>query len=246
MPRSDERSTGFGPWAMPRFGIVAAMEREVGPFIRCAKTVQRECEGRVFRFYERGNTVLVCGGIGTEAARRATQAVIELYDAEIVQSVGYAGALTETLKVGDLITPSRVTDTRDGSSVQLEGREVLITSNQVASAEEKRSLAQAYSADAVDMEAAAVAKGAEARGVGFAVLKVISDGSHFEMPSMAPFINAEGQFQAHRFAIFALVRPWLWGKLLTLSRNSRVATQNLCEALEEQLASRVGQQVSPA
>jgi adenosylhomocysteine nucleosidase len=231
---------------MPRFGIVAAMEREVGPFIRSAKAVQRECEGRVFKFYERGNTVLVCGGIGTEAARRATQAVIELYDAEIVQSVGYAGALTEAFKVGDLLSPSRVTDMRDGSSVQLEGRGVLITSSGVASAEEKRSLAQGYSADAVDMEAAAVAKGAEARGVGFAVLKAISDDSDFEMPGMGPFIDAEGQFQAHRFAMFALVRPWLWGKLLTLSRNSRVATRKLCQAMEEQLTSRLRQQVSPA
>jgi adenosylhomocysteine nucleosidase len=246
MLRSRELSTGSGPGAMPRFGIVAAMEREVSPFIRNSKVVTQENGGRFFKFYERANTVVVCGGIGVEAARRATEAVIELYGIEVVQSVGYAGALTSALRIGDVLSPSRVIDMRDGSSSQLEGQGVLMTSSRVASAEEKGRLAQAYNADAVDMEAAAVAKGAEARSVGFSVLKVISDESDFEMPGMDAFVNAEGQFQTGRFAMFALARPWLWSKIVSLSRNSSTATRKLCQALEEQFATRSQQQADPA
>src|SRR6476620_6213753 len=49
-------------------------------------------------------------GIGPEAARRATEAVIQLYAPIMVQSVGFAGALDSTLKAGTVLTPICVID----------------------------------------------------------------------------------------------------------------------------------------
>ena len=46
------------------------------------------------------------------------------------------------------------------------------------------------------MEAAAVAKGAEARGLPFAAVKVISDELAFPMPPMERFVAGDGSFQS--------------------------------------------------
>ncbi len=56
--------------------IVAAMEREVAPLVRSWKVRTIEQGGRRYRLFENGEAALVCGGIGAEAARRATEAVI--------------------------------------------------------------------------------------------------------------------------------------------------------------------------
>jgi len=224
---------------MPKFGIVAALEREVEEFTRKSAVSHRVHDGRTVKVFERGDTVLVCSGIGRQAARRATEALITLWHPETVQSVGYAGALTPALKVGELIRPARITDAGDGSSLEIShGHGILVTASCTATSEQKRRFAEMYRADAVDMEAAAVAKGAEARGIRFSALKVISDSVDFDMPPTDRFVTSEGQFRSGRFVLFAALRPWLWGTVATLAKNSKAATRVLCRALEKELVER--------
>jgi adenosylhomocysteine nucleosidase len=194
---------------------------------------EREHEGRRFRFFERGDTVLVCGGIGAEPARRATEAVIALYQPELVQSVGFAGALDLQLKVGQIFSPSRVIDARDGSSINMDaGSGVLVSAATIAGIEDKAKLAAAYGAHAVDMEAAAVARGAEARGVRFMAVKAISDASDFAMPALDRFVGRDGHFREMAFAASLAVRPWLLSKFFQLARNSTKASRALCAELD--------------
>jgi len=217
-----------------RIAIVAALEREVRPLVKNWRVVEREHLGRRFRFFENGSTVVVCGGIGPEAARRATEAVIALYQPEEVLSVGFAGALDAYLKVGDIFAPSRIVDAKDGSRVETGiGRGVLLSLASVASVEQKARLAEAYGAQAVDMEAAAVARGAQAHGVRFSALKAISDESSFTMPPVERFIGSEGQFRAAAFFAFIALRPWLWLSVFQLARNSAKASAALCRELEQ-------------
>src|SRR5215468_9102560 len=70
---------GSRPWAMPELAIVAALEREILPLVRNWRVHEREHSGRRFRFFESEHCVAVAGGIGAEAARRASVAVIALY-----------------------------------------------------------------------------------------------------------------------------------------------------------------------
>jgi adenosylhomocysteine nucleosidase len=95
---------------------------------------------------------------------------------------------------------------------------------------QKLKLARAYGAQAVDMEAAAVARGAQARGVAFGAYKVISDDSDFEIPAMDRFIR-EGKFRALAFVIYTAIRPWLWRRVIRLARNSSRAAETLCRWL---------------
>ncbi len=219
---------------MPRVAIVAALEREVWPLVKDWRVSEREYEGKRFKFFESGDEVLVCGGIGAEAARRATEAVIALYQPGVAQSVGFAGALDPELRVCAVLVPSMVIDAQDGSSVQTgNGQGVLVSVVAVASIEQKRKLAKAYGAQAVDMEAAAVARGAQARGVRFSAVKVISDEMDFEMPSMEKFIGSDATFKTGRFAAFVAVRPWLWARVMKLQRNSAIAANALCKFLQD-------------
>jgi adenosylhomocysteine nucleosidase len=217
---------------MPEVAIVAALEREIRPLVKGWRVSAREYGGRAFRFFEAAQRVAVCGGMGPEAARRATEAVIALYGPRVVQSVGFAGALQEGLGVGEVLELRRVIDAADGSRVDTgHGSGVLVSFGSVAGIEQKCKLAKAYGAEAVDMEAAAVAKGAEAHGLSFSAIKVISDEIGFPMPPMDRFIGQDGGFQTVAFAMHALSRPWLWAGVIRLARNSAKASRALCERL---------------
>src|SRR4029077_12425846 len=214
--------------------IVAALEREVRPLIRQWRPVEREYDGRKYTFYENDRAVLVCGGIGPEAARRATEAIIQLYAPVLVQSAGFAGALDPTLKAGTVLTPICVIDAKDGSRIEAGvGHWVLVSVDHPATVADKAKLAEAYWAHAVDMEAASVARAAQAHDITFVGLKAISDEANFEMPPMERFIASDGQFRTEAFALHVAVRPWLWPRVIQLARNSSTAADALCWWLQQ-------------
>ena len=228
------RWNGFVRTPMCRLAIVAALEREIAPLIKDWTRIPREHEGREFTFFEQGDIVAVCGGIGMQSARLAADAVIALYHPAQLHSVGFAGALNKSLHVGDIFSPASVIDARDGSRHQTTaGTGTLLTFMAVADAAQKRKLAQAYSAAAVDMEAAAVASAAQARGIVFGATKVISDELDFDMPGIGEFVSAEGRFRMPGFVLFAALRPWLWRSVAVLAVNSRKASRALCTNLKD-------------
>ena len=217
-----------------RVAIVAALEREVRSLVKEWRVHEQEAGGRRFRFFEKDDVVVVCGGIGAESARRAAEAVIALYAPNVVCSVGFAGALDLGLRVAVIVQPRRVVNAGDGSSIQLNrGEGVLVSFGAVASPAQKAKLRDSFSAQAVDMEAAAVGRAAEARGVGFAVVKVISDEFDFSFPAMERFVDPSGRFLEGRFAAFVAVRPWLWPHIFRLARNSGRASRALCDWLRK-------------
>lgn len=217
-----------------RIAIVAALEREVRPLVKSWRVSQKESDGRRFRFFERDDAAVVCAGIGAEAARRAAEAVIALYAPHVVCSAGFAGALDARLKVGDIVQPALVVNAGDGSRVEIEnGSGVLVSFAAIANPAQKAQLRESFAAQAVDMEAAAVARAAEARGIRFSAVKAISDEIDFEFPSLDRFVDAGGSFSELRFAAFAAVRPWLWSKVIRLGRDSSRASRALCAALQK-------------
>jgi adenosylhomocysteine nucleosidase len=213
--------------------IVAALEREVRPMIRKWHATETEYESRTFRFFEKNDAVIICGGIGMEAARRAAEAAIAIYSPSLIYSAGFAGALEARLRVGDVIQPSQLINAADSSRVKLAGGDgILISFGSVANPAQKQKLHESFGAQLVDMEAAAVARAADARGVTFAVVKAISDEVDFDFPSTERFVDSIGRFSEMRFALFAALRPWLWPQIIRLVRNSTRAANALCAWLE--------------
>ncbi|MFY9741261.1 MAG: hypothetical protein WA252_07735 [Candidatus Sulfotelmatobacter sp.] len=220
---------------MPRTAIVAALEREVADLLRNSRRTEREYDGRKFGCFEREDEIIVCGGIGVEAARRAAEAVIALYDPSLVQSVGFAGALESNMRVGDIFVPGLLIDARDGSRMEIaDGDGTLLTFMSVADAQQKSRLAQSYGAQAVDMEAAGVAAAARSHEVAFRAVKVISDEMNFEIPEMTRFVDSQGRFRTFHFVANAALRPWLWPDIARLARNSKKAAAALERYLSDQ------------
>ena len=217
-----------------KVAIVAALEREVSPFIKHWPTTRKEYDGRAFKFFEKEQTVVVCGGMGSTAARRAAEAAISLYHPALIVSAGFAGGLDPSLPAGHTLTPRHVIDAGDGSRTDsASGTGVLVTFGTIADAGQKAKLAKAYGAHAVDMEASAVARAAEAHGVRFLACKVISDASGSRLPPIARFTGEDGQFHVFNFLSFIAIRPWLWGRVLRLARDSGMAAEKLGGALAD-------------
>ncbi|HEY1401440.1 MAG TPA: phosphorylase [Terriglobales bacterium] len=230
---------------MPRIAIVAAMEREVAPLVRKWKVREVEHSGRRYKLFESGETSLICAGVGPEAARRATEAIIQEVRASHILSVGFVGALDPALRVGEVIEPRTVINAADGVRTDTgSGRGTLVSFSTIAGREQKEKLREAYSAAAVDMEAAAVAQGAELRSVRFGALKVVSDEAGFVMLPVENFVEADGSFRAARFTLHVAVRPWLWGATIVLARNSARASNALCAALEQYLSRRATEEIA--
>ncbi|MGA7293924.1 MAG: hypothetical protein WBW53_13365 [Terriglobales bacterium] len=222
---------------MSRIAIIVAMEGEVRPLIRRWKFRTIERDGRKYRLFENGNAVLICGGIGGEAARRATEVVIGEINPARVVSAGFAGALDASLQVGDVLEPRAVINAADGVRTEIGvGAGILVTSKTVADKEQKIRFSVAYGAQAVDMEAASVSQGAHAREVEFGVVKAISDAADFHLPALEEFVTSDGNFSSVRFACHVVLRPWLWATTIALARNSFKASQALCGALEGYIA----------
>src|SRR2546429_4692816 len=217
-----ERLNGFRPMDTHRrkIALVAALEREVWPLVKHWSASEREFDGRQFRFFENARAVLVCGGIGAEAARRATEAIIRLYQPVAVESVGFAGALDSRLEVGTVIGVKRVIDAKDGSTAEAPiGYWTLVSSESTAGVEQKKKLALAYGAHAVDMESAAVARAAQCHGIPFLALKVISDAHDFEMPPVDRSPRTTGRFPPDVFYSFPFFGPWGWLREVGLAGN---------------------------
>ncbi len=61
------------------------------------------------------NIILVRTGVGRQKAKQATYQIIENFHPEAIISIGYAGALTAELKVGDLFIADYILNEQDNS-----------------------------------------------------------------------------------------------------------------------------------
>ena len=237
-------SNGSMLTGMPnRIAIVAALEREIRPLVKDWHVSAREHDGRSFKFFEDDHTVAVCGGIGAQAARRACEAVISLYQPSLVISAGVAGALQSDIAPGSGFTPRTVVDAQDGSRTDVgSGTGILVTVGSVIGRGQKAAMAKSYGAQAADMEAAAVARGAQARSVPFCAIKAISDGVDSDLPPIDRFIRHDGQLHTAKFIAYVAMRPWLWRSTWKLARDSARASNTLCKLLQH--ASAADQELS--
>jgi adenosylhomocysteine nucleosidase len=239
---------------MRRVAIIAAMAGELKPLVR---GWQHEHRGEVALWRTRradAEWVAACAGAGQEAATRAFAEIEKEGPISRVISVGWAGALGESLVCGRAYAVSGVIDMRTGERFAAEaaGNSVdgaprsqdrdlghpgmwLVTSPRVADVAEKKRIAAAYDAGMVDMEAAAVARLAAIRGISFMCVKGVSDGFRENLPDFNRFISPQGKLEMSRLLFFVLPRIWHWPALIRMGENSKQASQAIRELLLENL-----------
>jgi adenosylhomocysteine nucleosidase len=174
--------------------------------------------------------------MGPSQAALAVSAARALLPVTELISVGLAGTCDPALRIGEIVRPGLVVDRNTGERFVNEGLPgVLVSTSAILSVAEKERLRVAYDAMAVDMEAATVARLARAHGLRFRAIKVISDTADFDMGGLSGFATEDGQFREGAFAFHAALRPWMWGKLMGLAKNSSKAVKALNEALRTEL-----------
>ena len=219
----------------PRTVLIAALEREVAPLVRSFR--RQRPKGQSFAVFEWADVSVVCGGIGSKSAAAATRWSVAALKPEVVMSVGFAGALLPNCSVGDVVTPATVIDSSTGESFTTLSRSgVLVTAPAVLPEDEKRALATRFHADAVDMEAASVARVAQQNGIPFVAVKVISDELGFPMPVLDRFVDEVGTFSNSKLLAYAAFRPQLWPVLARLGKNAKFASSQLCQWLENHIS----------
>lgn len=227
---------------MKKTAIIAALDRELHPFVDGWTQARVEANGKSLPCYEREDAVAVAGGIGCARSERAARAIVAKYQPKVLISAGLAGALIRSLKVASIVTPNVIVDAANGTEYRCQlggdivGGGVLVSSAGIAGAEAKAGLVERCHALVVDMEAAGVARVAQETGTGFRCVKAVSDELGFSLPPLQRFVDKEGIFQNGRFAAWAACRPWRWATVIQLARNSARATKALSAWLEKHLA----------
>ncbi|HZU22354.1 MAG TPA: hypothetical protein VE998_05940 [Terriglobales bacterium] len=214
-------------------GIVTAMPTEVWPLVRRWQQRIRQHDGRSLRFFESAQAVVLPGGIGHAAGKRAAEAVIAHYRPEVVIATGLAGGLRPQWTLGRTLVAAEVIDSATGRRFRtIAGEAVVVSSRVIADVAEKRRLAAAFpEADVVDMEGAAVGEVAAEHGLGFMAVKAVSDNLEFDLPPLNRFVSVEGKFEGARFAAWLAFRPQWWAKIVELKRISDHGAAALADLL---------------
>ncbi len=223
--------------------MVAADRRELAGLsdVRPVKTFARwsgeaQLHGR--------RCLLIANGLGRANASDAVAQACRDYKVDVVVSTGYAGALTPKLQVGNILVVTSVRQ-REGClkypvnlpaytprAGVLTGS--LLTIDHIAqSVAEKASLA-GTGADAVDMEASAVAAEADSRGLPFFCIRSISDDSETDLGiDFNRARRSDGTVSGWRVLGQAVHKPSLLPTLNRLRRSASEASRNLAEFLSE-------------
>jgi adenosylhomocysteine nucleosidase len=171
------------------------------------------------------------------------------YRPRVVLSAGFAGALRDTYRVGDVVLASEVVDGEGGRwpvtwPDPLPGGEwrpplhrdrLLTTSAVVARPEDKQALGRRHEAGVVDMESAVVGRACSGRGVPFGCVRAVSD--RHDTPLSAAVVRSvrSGRVSVTHLGLELLRSPRLAGELWRLARDTRLAARQLGQALGELL-----------
>lgn len=231
-----------------RVALLAPMRSELLPLVRSLQLRQAHSGDRTLHWGALGRVEVIATitGIGTRAAARTTERILDSVRPDHLLVVGIAGGIGHSVAIGDLVIPERVIDLASGSEYRpvpfgdTPARGTLVTSDdllvdpaQVASLERQGVIA-------VDMETAAIAAVCERRACPWSVFRAISDRA--ADPSVDPAIfglaGPDGSPDLRALARFLLTKPRSIPQLVHLARDARLAANTAAAAAIRALATR--------
>ena len=219
-----------------RILIMAALPREVRPFLRRVRAQARRDLGLPAWEWEAGTALVALSGMGEAAARRAGETLMGRFRPELLVSVGFGGALTPGLAAGDLVLGETFwhynPDTGElkagpqpasprplpllCGALQQAGLTAvigsLVTTSRIIHKGRQGGPLAGLPRPVLDLETVALAEMAAAQNLAFLSLRAITDGPAEEIPE---FLHAAGD-QGATVGVGAALR-WLAGDLRRLS-----------------------------
>ena len=190
-------------------------------------------------------------GIGRQNAEKSMRSFLATSSPELVLTCGFAGGLNPDLKLGDVVfemplTPSlspsdgeRVAKPGEGLSAKLlasgaKPAKIFCADRIATTVAEKKALHYQTSADAVEMESAAIHAVCAERGIPCATVRVISDTAHEDLPLDFNALAKPDKSIDFKKLFFAIAKsPGKIGTLLALQKKTTFAAGRLAVVLEK-------------
>lgn len=185
-------------------------------------------------------------GEGIANAERQLEGWLAQNSARAVLSIGFAGALSASLKVADLVIADRIRDSTEtpcekllkaAKEVQIEPPArsgVAFTTHEILwQSQSKRALASSLNDNElgfVDMESTAIASVCARRGIPFLIIRSISDLLGEDLPlDFNQYRSADGRVHSSRVMKAALLRPGALKGLFLLRKRSKLCADRMAE-----------------
>ncbi|MBI2848172.1 MAG: hypothetical protein HYX83_03255 [Chloroflexi bacterium] len=248
--------------------LLGAMKEETTGLqkrMKVEETLTNEC-GYLCRGSLAGKAlVLMQTGVGKERAEAATKFVLSSFPVSALVSIGFAGALIEESRVGDVVICSELhyaggLETRpqlqlsgepcfsdailvslasqslEDAGVRFRQGNSLTVPEAILSPETKQALGRALPVDIAEMESYWIARMARDRHIPFLAIRTVSDTAQERLSSFSPLMAVYFARQWGRVAIYLLTHPHQWMRVFQLSRNVRQAGRSLTTAVERFLS----------
>ena len=207
--------------------IVAALRDEMAKFLPkvTVATATRQGSFSIIEGEFNGKGLLiVLTGIGRAAVDAAMTSLFDRYAPALIVSTGYAGAAQPQLSSGALVIANEVKEFSNGTGSVIACDPALVERAQklskngivgplvtvrepLVTAHDKGICGAKAGAIAIDMESAAVARGAKKRGIPFLVVRAIFDPLLAELPPPESFLNEARSIAPFRILCYLVTNP---------------------------------------
>ncbi|HTD00967.1 MAG TPA: hypothetical protein VK637_02390 [Chthoniobacterales bacterium] len=220
-------------------GITFALPSESSGLVRRLQALQRHGKSLSGRIDSRDVTILHTG-VGARDCNERLEILLHKTRPSLVISSGFAGAVAEQLRAGDLILAQNFSDSgllanADRILGDRRPRVVkLFTSTSIIdSIDERNEIARVAGAEAVDMETGAIADVCKVHGVPLLSLRVISDtlSEPFPAPPSVLFDVEREQTNFGRLLVYLLRDPGSVSRLFRFGRQIARARASLTDAI---------------
>jgi nucleoside phosphorylase len=226
--------------------ITFALPAESAEFLRCLRDKSRADRNKIrtIRGKLDDRTIEVLHtGVGERVCRQRVGKFLQNQPFDYLISAGFAGALNDQLKVGDLLLAknfSTIHSTENLSSLSdlpVHIADLLTVPALINSSKERNKLALASGAVAVDMETEFIARACAAHGVPLLSLRVISDTPKepFPAPTDVLFDIERQQTQMLKLATYFIAHPHHVPRLVHFARRIATAKKILANAVVDVL-----------
>lgn len=195
-----------------------------------------EVERRALAGLERPGVEIHVSGMGAEAASGLAERLTARPLRALI-ATGFCGALTPSLRVGDVLVAERVVHENTGRAFEADPlllaaadgrRGTLVSAATIARTPADRAALHGLG---VDLESAALARAAHDADIPFLAMRAVTDRYRDRIPDIAGMLDHVGRPDRRRLALFAARHPRELPRIARLARGANRAGQALAEHL---------------
>lgn len=239
-----------------RFALFVPTLYEAGPFIKAYKALKTFENEHLILFESKTHGLIPVSGAGPKNAVKAYRELKKIHRIDVMLLSGIAGALEESLKVGDWIAVTKVKRWREDKGIKVENESIgvghdldkrndynwlsnkikaisrhaeMVTGDSfVCGRDHKGMLFEMTKASLVDMEAYELALAAKDDGVPFFCIKVVSDLYKENIAlDFSKFVGRFGKIDLGRIPTYLLQNPKRIPEFFRVMRKSGNITRSL-------------------